>query len=234
VSVYSSIYCNSNMKSRKHCELWKFTLFHNIFHLLFANIFRNFFHSAIFNGHFLGFGGLCVRLSLWFFDWSSWVYFNSPVQEKCAQLRVTLKLLPKFLLFSVFSILEKRKCRSVCLATTFPGVERSCSFIAQLIAYDPMACTKGGDFFGPVLDLMVDIQSPNSTHFHTFCVCGYLGKTLCKDWRWMCVHFRDGNWINFCTYFLNSFLEVETCSGFWNRKHQNFSIVFCLILVLMI
>ncbi len=78
----------------------------------------------------------------------------------------------KFSIFSVFSNFEKIRycphfvCPSVCAATTFQGVDRACSFMAQSIAYDPRAWTKEGFFFGPILAPTGGIRSPNSIHFH--------------------------------------------------------------------
>ncbi len=55
---------------------------------------------------------------------------------------------------------------SVCRATTFQGVDRSFSFMAQSIAYDPRAWTKEGIFFKPILAPTGGVQSLNSMHFH--------------------------------------------------------------------
>ncbi len=58
-------------------------------------------------------------------------------------------------IFSVFLILEKRYCPHYsgvwCGAITASEVGRSCSFMAQSIAYDPRTSTKKGFFSGPVL-----------------------------------------------------------------------------------
>ncbi len=78
----------------------------------------------------------------------------------------------QFSIFSVFSNFEKIRycprfvCPSVCRATTFQGVDRSCSFMAQSIAYDPRAWTKEGFFFKPILAPTGGVRSPNSIHFH--------------------------------------------------------------------
>ncbi len=68
-----------------------------------------------------------------------------------------------------FQILKKYaivRTLSVRAATTFQGVDLSCSFIAQSIAYGPRAWTKGGIFFGPTVAPTGGVRSPNSIHFH--------------------------------------------------------------------
>ncbi len=57
-------------------------------------------------------------------------------------------------------------CPSVFLATTFQGVDRSCSFMAQSIAYDPRAWTKEGIFLKLILAPTRGVRSLNSIHFH--------------------------------------------------------------------
>jgi hypothetical protein len=67
-----------------------------------------------------------------------------------------------------FQILKKYaivRTLSVCNATTFHGVDRSCSFMAQSIAYDPRAWTKEGIFFKT--DPSPHGRGPKSK-FHTF------------------------------------------------------------------
>jgi hypothetical protein len=59
------------------------------------------------------------------------------------------------ILFSVFSILEKLLlsalfCPSVT-ASSLQGIDRSCPFMAQSIAYGPKTCLKKDNFLGPVL-----------------------------------------------------------------------------------
>jgi hypothetical protein len=46
---------------------------------------------------------------------------------------------------------------SVYVATTFRRVDRSCSIMAQSIAYDSEISTKEGNFLGPILDPAVGV-----------------------------------------------------------------------------
>ncbi len=77
-------------------------------------------------------------------------------------------------IFSVFSILEKRYCPHYSvvwcsMAFTASGVGRSCSFMAQSIAYDLSTSTKKGLFLGPILDHAGRFWSPNSFVFLSVC-----------------------------------------------------------------
>ncbi len=57
-------------------------------------------------------------------------------------------------------------CLFVCRTTTFHGVDRLGRFMARSIAYGPRTQTTEGFFFGPVLDPMGGVWSPNSVYFH--------------------------------------------------------------------
>jgi hypothetical protein len=80
---------------------------------------------------------------------------------------VFLTFLGYFQILKKYAIVRTLSVRlSVCRATTFQGVDRSCSFMAQSIAYDPRAWTKEGNFFRPILAPTGGVRSLSSIHFH--------------------------------------------------------------------
>ncbi len=117
-------------------------------------------------------------------NFSTEILSSQKITESRLYFFFSIVFLAYFLEYAIVRTLSVRPCvRESVDATTFHGVDRLRRFMARSIAYGPRTQTTEGIFFGPVLDPMGGVWSPNSVYFHINIVFyWYLRRVISLMW----------------------------------------------------